>query len=121
MIQAKILKNGTLKITADNQGRADLKEAWNELEYYPTEDFITEELRLQSFEFVRPEWVGALTDSPIITDELGIADDGTADYMGDVWWYPNYMITDPWEELKNKGRVIFTPEENNKSLKGENL
>ena len=111
MIRAQIQKDGYLKITADNEGRRNLKEA----ALWLCDEAIAEELRDQ-FHFLRPEWIGALTDAPILTDDLTIGDDGTAEYVGDVWWYPNHAITDPWEVLKNTGRVIFDPEENNKSL-----
>ena len=114
MIRAQIQKNGYLKITADNEGRRNLKEA----ALWLCDEAIAEELRDQ-FHFLRPEWIGALTDAPILTNEL-IGEDFSMDdppeHVGDTWWFPNYQITDPWEELKNTGRVIFDPEENNKSL-----
>jgi hypothetical protein len=113
MIKATILKNGCLKITADNAGRHELAQCnyFDKIEVH-----IAEELHRDNFEFIRPEWVGALTDSPILTNDLSIGDTGVAEFVGDVWWFPNYMITDPWQELKNKGKVIFIPEENNTTL-----
>lgn len=122
MITAKILKNGVLKITADNEGRAMIKEAYAGFGVsgsggYPRAEMeVIDELGQRGWEFVRPEWVAALTDAPIITDDIIFADNGDVEYVGDVWWFPNYMVTDPWEVLKNKGRVYFEPEENNKSL-----
>jgi hypothetical protein len=112
MIKAKIKSNGTLLITADNEGRNELKQSWLWADAY-----VAEELHKDNFDFVLPEWVGALTSSPIITNDLCFNNNGVPDYVGDTWWFPNYMITDPWEELKNKGRVVFTPEENNKTLR----
>ena len=110
MIRAKVQVDGRLKITADNEGRRELKESW-----HWAESAVAEELGDQ-FQFVLPEWVGALTSSPIITNKLTIGDNGTAEYVGDTWWFPNYQITDPWQELKDRGRVFFDAEENNKSL-----
>jgi hypothetical protein len=115
MIKAKILPNGCLKITADNEGRADLKNEYQQGGYPKAEDYVIDSLH-DNFYFVLPEQIGALTSAPIFTDELDIDDDGKVAYVGDVFWYPNYMLIDPWEELKNKGYVIFEPEENNKSL-----
>ena len=111
MIRAQIQKDGYLKITADNEGRRNLKEA----ALWLCDEAIAEELRDQ-FHFILPEWVGALTDSPILADDLTIEDNGDISFVGDTWWFPDYQVTDPWEVLKNTGRVIFDPEENNKSL-----
>jgi hypothetical protein len=120
MIRATILKNGGLKITADNEGRRDLKEAFAFPPWGCADDLVAESLGGE-FQFVRPEWVAALTSAPIITNELSFPDQddgGYPDYVGDVWWFPGYMLDDPWELLKNTGRVFFEPEENNKSLGG---
>lgn len=121
MIKAKILSDGFLKITADNESRNDLKQFYipdsgGIIHGYPkAEDYVIESLH-DNFYFVLPEQIGALTSAPIFTDDLDIDDDGKVAYVGDVFWYPNYMLIDPWEELKNKGYVVFEPEENNKSL-----
>lgn len=113
MIRAKIQKDGYLKITADNEGRRELKEI---NEYFRMENLVAEELNQTNFQFLLPEIIGALTDAPIICDDLSIDDAGTVISVGDTWWFPDYQVTDPWETLKNTGRVIFDPEENNKSL-----
>ena len=116
MIRAKIQKDGYLKITADNEGRADLQGIDG---YFPRENVVAEELAAHGFQFLRPEWIGALTDAPILTNELigeDFSQDDPPEHVGDVWWFESYQVTDPWEILKNKGRVIFDPEENNKSL-----
>ena len=118
MIRAKIQKDGYLKITADNEGRWDLKEAYTSKYgggYQKAEGEVIDALHDQ-FHFILPEWVGALTDAPILADDLTIEDNGDISFVGDTWWFPDYQVTDPWEVLKNTGRVIFDPEENNKSL-----
>lgn len=56
---------------------------------------------------VQPEWIGALTDAPILTDDLTIADNGDATVHGNVWWFPNYMVENFMETLIEKGSVIF--------------
>lgn len=56
---------------------------------------------------VRPEWIGALTDAPILTDGLTIEDNGDATVHGNVWWFPNYMVENFMETLIEKGSVIF--------------
>ena len=119
MIRAQIQKDGYLKITADNEGRAELAEIYRDPEkgYPEAEDCVIENLHDQ-FHFIRPEQCGALTDAPIFSDDLTIGDDGEVEFIGNTWWFPDYQVTDPWEVLKNTGQVIFDPEENNKSLPG---
>lgn len=111
MIRAEVQADGRLKITADNEGRKEL--AWcyvyPDKGYQAAENEVAERLAENGFLFCDPSNFGALTDSPIIAD-------GQPDYAENIWWYPNYQITDPWQELKDRGRVFFDPEENNKSL-----
>jgi hypothetical protein len=59
---------------------------------------------------VEPEWIGALTDAPILSDGLNYPDDGGPAVVpgSSVWWFPDYMVRDPWEELAREGRVVFT-------------
>lgn len=114
-----ILPTGFLKITANNEDREELSYAYrgNPGGYPQAEDYVKETLSQFGWEFVRPEWVAALTDAPIITNDLRMDENmEECQGIGDVWWFPGYMIDDPWEQLKNKGRVFFDPEENNKTL-----
>ena len=105
MIRARVQTDGRLKITADNLSRVDLRNCYESGGYFDAEAVVKSDIWRWNFHFVKPEDVGALTDSPII--RAG---------NNDVWWFPNYQITDPWQELKDRGRVFFDPEENNKSL-----
>lgn len=58
---------------------------------------------------VSPEDIGALTDAPIIGYGIDVDDRGNYSLRGSwVWWYPDYAITDPLEELKKNGEVIFS-------------
>lgn len=57
---------------------------------------------------IQPEDVGGLTDSPILTDDRTIKDDGTVVVQGRVWWFPNYMVENFADTLIEKGRVAFT-------------
>lgn len=82
--------------------------------------FHTDELFLEIIEHclcnglstVRPEHIGALTSS-IILCEGGILDDhGEPDAKlieeTDCFWFPNYAIRSPIEDLAEHGKVIFT-------------
>ena len=118
-MKVTILKNGFVKITANNEDRAELKYAYEQGGYPQADDYVRECLTNLYWEFVQPEWVSALTNAPIITNDIVFGENGDCYFptnIGDVWWFPSYMLKDPWEALKNKGRVIFEPEENNKSL-----
>jgi hypothetical protein len=98
---------GNLVITADNEGRRDLAEAYAAGGYDRAEMEVAESIVPNSeLMFIPPEQVGALTGSPIL-GEAAWTDDGGMDVYGAVFWFPDYMVRDPWEELKNKGRVVF--------------
>ncbi len=119
-MNATTLPNGNLKITASNDDRRELAECYRREDggYPAAEGFVVERLREDAyFEWVAPEWVGALTDAPIFArqDDVDFPDDGSPRLRAaecPVWWYPNYMVSDPWEELKNRGRVVFTSDAN---------
>lgn len=94
-MKATILKNGFLKITADNEERAELKYQYQQGGYPRAEDFVIETLALIGFDFVRPEWIAALTDAPIITDDLEMNEANECVRVGDTWWFPDYQVMDP--------------------------
>lgn len=48
-----------------------------------------------------------LTSAPCIAEAMDIADDGTQAIQGRFWYYPDYAIRDPLDELKRTGRTIF--------------
>ena len=96
MIRAHIDKDGDLRITADNLSRRDLRNCYESDGYFSAEEMVKRDLGRQGYTFTLPEEVGALTDAPIFSD-----------FAGAVWWYPGYMVLDPWGELKNQGRVTF--------------
>lgn len=57
---------------------------------------------------ISPEDINALTDAPMLTDELEIKDNGDRVVKGKVWWYPGYETTSFLEVLLTKGSVTFT-------------
>lgn len=60
---------------------------------------------------VNPEEIGALTDAPIVTNEVEYIDDECAvssrEVTGRVWWFPNYMVESFGETLLKTGTVTF--------------
>ena len=103
------LRNNTLLLTADNESRAELADAFRNGGYHYAEHIVAEELH-EKWEFIGASVIGALTDAPIVTkcDELYHNDDGDIIAVGKVAWFPDYMVRDPWAELRNCGRVAFT-------------
>lgn len=61
-----------------------------------------------SYTTINPEDVAALTDAPMFSDEVNVADDGTVEVIGSVWWFPNYMVENFAKTLVETGRVTFT-------------
>lgn len=100
-VRMEILEH-TLKISLTDDGLAEVKE---------NPDITLEELLEQplcnGWEFVRPEVIGALTDSPILSNDTTQDDRGNYTHVGNVWWFPNYQISDPAQFLKDKGFVYF--------------
>lgn len=120
----EVLPNGDLKITLTPEGKEELQErvesdTEEELRFSVNSDmlwwdFIESHSTNGSYEMVRPEHIGALTDAPIIG--LGMVQQEEGDPFADeetkVWWYPNYMISDPLEVLLKHGEVIFQSGDN---------
>lgn len=105
-----VLPNGHLKITAGNALRADLAEAFRLGGYPRAEETACEHLRSYGYEFVLPETINALTEAPILTHDPDYPDEGgVVPHEGEpVFWFPNYMVEDPWRTLADTGRVVFT-------------
>jgi hypothetical protein len=108
-----VLPNGNLMLTASNTDRSALAEAYRLRGYYGAEMLISEAFH-ELLTFIQPEHIGALTDAPILTDDADYSDEAMArggpvphDDVA-VWWFPDYMVIDPWAELTRKGRVVFT-------------
>lgn len=95
-----------LKITANNEARRELAAA----DGYPARESLVAEWLHEQLEFLRPEEIGALTDAPILGDCDTIERNENGELTatgGPVWWFPDYAVRDPWDELKNSGRVTF--------------
>lgn len=58
---------------------------------------------------ISPEKIQALTEAPIIGHNIGWDDNGEVELYEDskIYWYPNYQMWDPWEELLKEGEVFF--------------
>ena len=63
------------------------------------------------WDFVSPEDFGALTEAPILSEEIIYTDEGEVERVGVVYWFPDYMIIDIIEQLIKNGEVVFLREE----------
>lgn len=106
-----ILSNGNLEITRDDDDVEELEDVRDR----STSDYVmaaeiceltgwTGNGRLYA---ALPEWVGALTDAPIFTDDLVHPEDGPPLVRGNVWWFPDYAVLDPFVVLIYAGSVVF--------------
>lgn len=56
---------------------------------------------------VKPDEIGALTDSMILS-ESSADDDGKFPEDSAFYWFPDYQVKSPIEDLVQNGKVIFT-------------
>jgi len=57
---------------------------------------------------IMPEDVGALTGAPMLSDDVEYTDDGNIVVSGNVWWYPDYAVSNWLDVLIKNGSVVFT-------------
>lgn len=111
----KILPDGDLEITCDEAEKADLQEILGRVTHLD-HGFLAETLEYTGWQpnghlyQVQPEWIAALTDAPILANDLIYPDDGNpwVPPKGKIWWFPNYQIESFAETLIRDGRVVFT-------------
>jgi hypothetical protein len=51
--------------------------------------------------------IGALTDAPVLAEWVERNDDGDLTNIGDVYWFPNYMVESELETMMETGEVVF--------------
>lgn len=100
-----------LVLTASNEGRATLREAYARGGYRYAESEIAEAFH-EAYEFIDAGHIpGAMTDAPILADCDGVVtcDNGAVVVLESarVFAFMDYMLVDPFEQLKNTGRVEF--------------
>lgn len=113
-INAKILPNGNLKLTANNATRLHIKEKLQEgreCHHSIMLDLFESYFTNGSF---HPFDAGAgnpnvgLTDAPCVAESMNCDDNGQYEIEGRFWYYAEYMLKSELEQLKNKGYVIYT-------------
>lgn len=110
MINATILPNGNLRVTAGNETRTYIKE--NERRgYWGCLADIFEQHSCNGsftpFDAGRGDPFVGLTSAPCVAESMNYEDDGSNTIEGRCWWFPDYCIRDPLDELKTRGVTIF--------------
>jgi hypothetical protein len=107
------LPSGDLLLAAGNAVRAELKSMREASRY-------TDVAALH--ELTEPYWTNGsyapfdasegnpfvgLTSAPCIAEDLDYPDDGQRQIIGRFWYFPDYMLRSPIDELIKRGRVVF--------------
>lgn len=103
-----ILPNGDLKLLAGNVDRSTL--AYELSESYSRAEMLISEAFHEILTFIPPENIGALTEAPILADDAEYCSDAFGYVVppeANVWYFPDYAVRCPWEELSRKGYVVF--------------
>jgi len=101
--------NGDLRITLLPEAREDVQEISSSQQLSADAKLAeTIEWHLgEGWSFVNPEDIGALTEAPILSEDVDYDNRGQAK-VGVVFWYPEYEVKDPVEQLLENGFVDFT-------------
>jgi hypothetical protein len=107
MFEHSIDERGNLVITADADGREDIRR-WEAdgLGDADVEGRVFDELR--GLFPLAPEDIGALTSAPILTDDVEHDDAAKVIRVGRVWWFPNYQVEAMTQTLRDAGKVTMT-------------
>lgn len=110
-----ILPSGNLELAIeDDLDREELQESYDKAQNHRDHGVLADLLEFTGWTpngrlyQVAPESIGALTDAPILTDDMSFSDDGRQEVVGKVWWFPNYQVESFAETLIKAGRVVFT-------------
>jgi hypothetical protein len=108
LVEFTKLSNGDLRISLLPEGREEAVEIskTNKSTNAKFTEIIMHQI-CNGWDVLRPEEVGALTDSLILSDDSEFDDEGEVITIGNVWWFPNYQILDEVEELLKNGYVDF--------------
>lgn len=100
--------NGKLRIVLLDEERASVQEiAAKEI---TADSKLAETIEWQlanGWSMLRPEDIGALTEAPILSEEVDFDNQGVAHNVGTVYWYPQYDVSDPVAKLLENGYVDF--------------
>ena len=109
-IDYEFTPNGNLRITADSRDVTNLRSILsNEEQGWPAaKAHLVASVVGWGLSELRPEQVGALTESLIFGSNVVFGAGDTVVSLDDVFWYPNYEAVDPIDALAANGEVTFT-------------
>lgn len=100
--------NNQLIIELTEEGKEELENIIElNLSVQEALEILFESYTNNGYTWVEPEEIGALTNSPIISNDFEYIDDNSdLKFYYSVYWFPDYMIKNEIEELQN-GKLIF--------------
>jgi hypothetical protein len=102
------LANGNLRIVLLPEARAEVEEIASKEMDADSRLAETVEWQLSNgWSLLQPEDIGALTEAPILSEEVDYDGQGHVDQVGTVYWYPQYEVFDPIGQLLTNGFVEF--------------
>lgn len=100
------VENGQLHIRLDPDAREEVEELLEK----PVDQAFSEliEWHLSNgWTLLDPGDVGALTESPILSQDVQWDEDGNILSVGRVYWFPEYQVKSEIQELLEHGEVVF--------------
>lgn len=104
--------NGNLHITLLPEAREDVQEIASQ--QLTSDNKLAEVIEWHignGWSFVDPADIGALTEAPILSEDIDYDDHGNVQHVGAVYWYSEYEVKDPVAQLIENGFVDFTRHE----------
>jgi len=108
------LPNGNINFTLTDEGRKFVENPDSEVHpMYTDEDIFLEMIEnhlCNGLSLIRPEQIGALTESVLISDE-SIMEPDDPDYRewhGKLWYFNHYMVQSYMEALCSPEGITFT-------------
>lgn len=111
MIKFTELQNGNLRLTLSEDGTKYYDEA---VQIIQNNSAISALLTLTEYYWtngwgvLEADELHQMSQAPVIVQDYTIEDDGSRTLYGKAWYYPNYMILNPLEEILKEGYVDFT-------------
>jgi len=111
LLTMTVHENGDLIITADNGARQRIAEERRERDFWTVFLEMTEHYWANGsytpFDAGQANPFVGLTDTACIAEHMDAKDDGTNVVVGRLWFFEDWALNDPLEELKRRGRTVF--------------
>src|SRR5260221_8843452 len=109
MITLTKTPEGNLRIGLTDEGRAQVADVQQMKDRHGIDFVLGFFLAHSGFEsdwdWLQPEDIGALTSSPILSDDFDRDDYGNVTRVGRVYWNPRYQVEDDIQTLVENGTI----------------